>query len=111
VGDLTSRGIGFRQVANGALELQVHNGTSLSNVTSSFTPTANITYDVVITSDGAGNATLFVNGSSVATSANAPTGNNGAGYNTLEIEAQNTSTIAGSAMSYYSAGNFIQINI
>jgi hypothetical protein len=109
-GDLSVRGIGFRQVANGALELQVHNGTSLFNVTSSFTPTVNQTYDVVIVADS-GTATMFVNGSSVATSANAPTALLGANTGVLEIEAQNTSTLSGSAMQYVASDMFVQTNL
>jgi hypothetical protein len=109
-GDLSQRGIGFRQVANGALELQVHNGTTLYNVTSSFTPTANQSYDVVIIAD-AGTATMYVNGSSVATSANAPTATLGSTVGILDIEAQNTSTLSGSAMTYSSSDIFVQTNL
>jgi len=109
-GDLSVRGIGFRQVANGALELQVHNGTSIFNVTSSFTPTANQAYDVVIVAD-AGTATMYVNGSSVATSANAPTALLGANTGVLEIEAQNTSSLSGSAMQYVGSDMFVQTNL
>jgi hypothetical protein len=109
-GDLAQRGIGFRQVANGALELQVHNGTTLYNVTSSFTPTANQSYDVVIIADG-GTATMYVNGSSVATSANAPTATLGSTVGILDIEAQNTSVLSGSAMTYSSSDIFVQTNL
>jgi len=109
-GDLSVRGIGFRQVANGALELQVHNGTTLYNVTSSFTPTANQSYDVVIVAD-AGTATMFVNGSSVATSANAPTALLGTNTGILEVETQNTAIITGSALNYSSSDMFVQTNL
>jgi len=109
-GDLAVRGIGFRQVANGALELQVHNGTSLFNVTSTFTPTANQSYDVVIVAD-AGTATMFVNGSSVATSSNAPTALLGTNVGILEVETQNTSTLSGSAMNYNCSDMFAQTNL
>jgi len=109
-GDLAQRGIGFRQVANGALELQVHNGTSLFNVTSSFTPTTNQSYDVVIVAD-AGTATMYVNGSSVATSANAPTATLTSTIGILDIEAQNTSSLSGSAMTYSASDIFVQTNL
>ena len=109
-GDLAVRGIGFRQVANGALELQVHNGTTLYNITSSFTPTANQSYDVVIVAD-AGTATMFVNGSSVATSANAPTALLGTNYGILEVETQNTATLTGSALNYSASDMFVQTNL
>jgi hypothetical protein len=77
VGDLTRRGFGW--TVNGGsgsrfLVLQVHNGTTLSNVTSSFAVTSGIGFDWDVESDGAGNITLYVNGSSVATSASGPTG-------------------------------------
>jgi hypothetical protein len=55
-----------------ALVLEVHDGTTLTSVTSSFTPTFNQTFDVVCYSDGAGNVTLYVNGNSVATTAAGP---------------------------------------
>jgi hypothetical protein len=109
-GDLASRGIGFRQVSNGALELQVHNGTTLYNVTSTFTPTANQCYDVVIVADG-GTATMYVNGSSVATSANAPTTVLGTNAGILNAESQNTSTLSGSAMYYTFSDTFVQTNL
>jgi hypothetical protein len=109
-GDLAVKGIGFRQVANGALELQVHNGTTLYNVTSTFTPTANQCYDVVIVADG-GTVTMYVNGSSVATSANAPTTVLTINVGILNAECQNTSTLSGSAMNYTFSDTFVQTNL
>jgi len=109
-GDLASRGIGFRHVANGAIELQVHNGTTLYNVSSSFTPTANQSFDVVIVAES-GTATLYVNGSSVATSANAPTVVLTSTVGTMQIEAQNTSALSGSAMTYSCSDFFVQTNL
>jgi RNA 3'-terminal phosphate cyclase len=40
----------------------VHNGTGLTSTTSSYTPSNATAYDVVVTSDGAGNCALYVNG-------------------------------------------------
>jgi hypothetical protein len=77
VGDLTRRGIGWKVVGGSGsrfLELQVHNGTTLSSVTSSYAVTSNVAFDWDVESDGAGNVTLYVNGSSVATSTGGPTG-------------------------------------
>jgi hypothetical protein len=76
VGDLTSAGIGVKYVPNGAnfdFQLQVHNGTTLTSVTSS-TQYAGGVADLEVISDGAGNATLYLNGASVATTTGAPTG-------------------------------------
>jgi hypothetical protein len=76
------------------MELQVHNGTTLYNVTSSFTPTANTAFDFMIYSDGVGNATLYVNDSQVATSANAPTGNSSNTFNYMFCETDISATVA-----------------
>jgi hypothetical protein len=102
IGDLATRGFGVRCLYGDALELQVHDGTTLSNVTSSFTPTIATTgtpFDVRVESDGAGNVTLFVNGSSVATSANGPTNTGPSGRNQIyyELESASTNTNAPSA--------------
>jgi hypothetical protein len=67
----------------GVLVLEVHDGTGYYTVNSSFTPTFNQLFDVACYSDGAGNAYLYVNGSQVATSANAPSTNGGATYQTV----------------------------
>ena len=77
VGDLTRRGMGWK-VTGGTgsrfLTLQVHNGTTLTSVTSSFAVIGGQAFDWDIISDGAGNVTLYVNGSSVATTSAGPTG-------------------------------------
>jgi hypothetical protein len=77
VGDLTRRGFGWKMIGGAGsrfLLLQVHNGTTLTSVTSSYAVTANIAFDWDVESDGAGNVTLYVNGTSVATSSAGPTG-------------------------------------
>jgi hypothetical protein len=67
----------------GVLVLEVHDGTNYNTVNSSFTPTFNQLFDVECYSDGNGNAYLYVNGSQVATSANAPSTNGGTTYQTI----------------------------
>lgn len=100
VGDLSNRGFGVRCLYGNAMELQVHDGTTLRNVTSSFTPTiatSGTAFDVRVESDGAGNVTLFVNGSSVATSANGPTdqgAGNGRNLAQFELESASSNTNA-----------------
>jgi len=82
VGDLTRKGIGFKMTGGTGsrfLLLQAHDGTTLSSVTSSFAVTDGVAFDWDVESDGAGNVTLYVNGSSVATSTGGPTGNSSAG--------------------------------
>ena len=76
-GDMSAAqsGIGFKLPGGGAsaMILQVSNGTTLTNVTSSFTPAARQVFDWKIYSDGAGNVTLYINDSSVATTTAGPT--------------------------------------
>ena len=76
VGDLTTAGIGVKYIPNGAnldFQLQVHNGTTLTSVTSS-TQYAGGVADLEVVSDGAGNAVLYLNGNQVASTTGAPTG-------------------------------------
>jgi hypothetical protein len=111
IGDLTSRGLMIKVAGSGALQLMVHNGTALTTTTSSFTPSNASVYDVVVTSDGAGNCALFVNGSSVATSTGGPTANSGASYYGLHFETENTSVITGSPQSICISNTFVQVNV
>jgi hypothetical protein len=103
VGDLTRRGMGWK-VTGGTgsrfLNLQVHNGTTLTNVASSFAVTGNVAFDWDIISDGAGNVTLYVNGASVATSSAGPTGLHNL---TPAIWQEEYSTSAAPAITYHTA--------
>jgi len=110
IGDLSSRGVMLKVSAGNAIQLLVHNGTSLTTTTSSYTPTNSTSYDVVVTSDGSGTATLYVNGSSVATSSSAPTSGVSNG-NFFMFEVENTSTIAsGGGQNLYFSDFFTQVN-
>ena len=78
IGVPTVRSIGFSMTASAdtvynPLVLEVHNGTTLTTVTSSFTPLLNKVFEVLCYSDGAGNVTLYVNNVAVATSSAGPT--------------------------------------
>ena len=111
-GDLTERGIMIKQTANGALQLQVHNGTTLASaVTSSFTPIQSSAYDVLVISDGAGNATLYVNDVSVATSTGAPTTAGAINTHQIQIMVENSATITGNAMAIQASDVFFQQNL
>jgi hypothetical protein len=99
-GDLTVSGIGVRCLFGQALEIQCHNGTSLTNFTTSFTPTFNnIVFEVLIESDGAGNCTCFVNGTQVGTTTGAPTSFSGSNryWTNFELISATTNTNAPSA--------------
>ena len=108
--DLSARGLMVKVAGSGAMQLLVHNGTTLTTTTSSFTPSNGQAYDVVVVSDGSGNATLYVNGSSVATSTGAPTSAGATNAGQLTFETQNTSTLANSAMSVCGSDFFVQVN-
>ena len=100
----SENGIGWKVAGGGsaALVLTVSNGTTLTEVTSSFTPTLQQVFDWKIYSDGAGNVTLWVNDSQVATSTGGPTLSTAESYNFyLEIVDQTASTATRFAM-----GNF-----
>jgi hypothetical protein len=77
-GDLVTaqKGIGWKFAGGGssALVLTVTNGSVRTDVTSSFTPVAKQAFDWSMYSDGAGNVTLFVNDTQVATTTLGPTG-------------------------------------
>lgn len=74
-GNMTSRGIGIKKVGGSsqAVVLTVHDGTTLTDTTSSYTYVTETGFYWMIYSDGAGNVTLYINGSSVATSTGGPT--------------------------------------
>jgi hypothetical protein len=76
-GDLNRRGFGWEVIGNATtryLTLSVHDGTTLTKVTSSYVVTNGTIFDWDVISDGAGNVTLYVDGDSVATTALGPTG-------------------------------------
>lgn len=77
VGVLARRGYGWRATGGAGtryLSLEVHNGTTLTSVTSTYALVAGIAFDWDLISDGAGTVTLYVNGTQVATSTAGPTG-------------------------------------
>jgi hypothetical protein len=90
-------GIGWKVAGGGssALVMTVSNGTTLTETTSSFTPTGSQVFDWKIYSDGAGNVTLWVNDSQVATSSGGPTTSTAEQYNMyMEIVDQTASATA-----------------
>jgi hypothetical protein len=97
-GDLTRKGFGIRVTGTNAVELQVHDGTNLANVSSSFSYTSAQAFDVRIVSNN-GTVTLFINDSQVATSSAGPTGANAANtHNNLQIEIEGVTAQTNSAI-------------
>lgn len=74
----TTKGVGFKIIGSGPVQLVVSNGTGTTTVStnSTFTPTAAVAFDAEIISDGAGNVSLYINGSTTAsaTTTGGPTG-------------------------------------
>jgi len=108
--DLSMRGLQVKVAGSGALQLLVHNGTTLTTTTSSYTPSNGVSYDIVVTSDGAGNCALYVNGSSVATSTGGPTSAGATNAGFMMFEVQNTSTLTGSPQNICISDYFVQVN-
>ena len=100
-GELTLRGVGVRQIANGALELVVHDGTTFTAVTSSYTPAVNSSTDIRIVSDGAGNVTLFNNDTQIATTSAGPSTAGSTNNGFLTIESENIGVITGTNNTLY----------
>jgi len=101
--DPTGPSIGwYRQGgASMPISLMVHNGTTLTKVASASSygsgSTAVIRY--MVYSDGAGNVTLYINGTSVATTALGPTGSTTAA--TAQFTASTSSTASSTARVYF----------
>ena len=74
-GNMTLKGIGLKKVGGVAstVSLTVHNGTSLTDVSSSVTVADGGGIHWQIYSDGIGNVTLYINGTQAATTAAGPT--------------------------------------
>jgi hypothetical protein len=110
VGDLAARGIGWRYSggASNFVELMVHNGTTLTTVNSSFHPTTSaFSWDIV--SDGSGNVTLYINGSSVATTSAGPSTRATSGQCLYQEEAVLTTTSTGNFIRFYCARGAIYV--
>jgi hypothetical protein len=100
-GNITQKGIGLYLPGGGASEVQltVHNGTTRTDVASGFTPASNSTFHYMVTSDGAGNVSLYINGTLRCQTSAGPTGTTTSNYNGYEEQvdcnASNTTRYAG----------------
>ena len=95
-GNLSSslRGIGWNVAGGGSavMNLQVSNGSTVTTVASSFTPTLRQAFDWTLYSDGSGNVTLYINDSQVATTSAGPTGTQSNGLYLEGVDAIGAST-------------------
>lgn len=109
-GDPTTKSIGVSFNGTSNLNLIVHDGTTLTTVTTTFMPVHLQSFDCYIVSEGNGVVTLFVNGTQVATTTLGPTGN-GVGTPNHSVEAQNIAPLAvgTSTMGAYYCNHTIEI--
>jgi hypothetical protein len=110
VGDLSQRGIGWKYTCGTSqvVQLMVHNGTTLTTVNSSFTPSGSaFSWDIV--SAGDGNVTLYINGSSVATTTAGPSTRATSTQCLYQEEAVLTATSTNSYTRFYCARGAIYV--
>jgi len=106
----TDKQVQIKVTASNAIQLLVANGSTLTTTTSTFTPSNASAYDAVVISDGSGNVSLYVNGSSVATSTGGPTSAQGNLYSQFYFETQNTSSLTNGNMIILGSSFFAQVN-
>jgi hypothetical protein len=97
--DLTSSNRGMMVKVQGnanALQFLVANGSNLDTINTTFIPSNNMAYDVLMISDG-GVAQLFINDVLSATSSNAPTTAQGDNLGVISMEAANIGVTVNSA--------------
>jgi hypothetical protein len=110
VGDLSARGLGWKYTCGTSqvVQLMVHNGTTLTTVNSSFTPSGTaFSWDIV--SDGNGTVTLYINGSSVATTTAGPSTRATSTQCLYQEEAVLTATSTNSYTRFYCARGAIYV--
>jgi hypothetical protein len=110
VGDLAAHGIGWKYTTGTSqfVQLMVHNGTTLTTVNSSFTP-SNVAFDWDIVSEGNGNVTLYINGSSVATTSSGPSTRTSSTQCLYQEEAVVNGTIPNAFCRFYCARGAIYV--
>ena len=109
-GDMTQKGFGIKRVGgtSSVIQLIAHNGTSQTSVSTSSAPGLLQSVNWTIYSDGAGNVTLYINGSQAATTSAGPTGLNTAGQSVYREQVECASG-SGALHSIHSTGGWIYI--
>ena len=95
-GDPTARSVGIRQIASNVIELIVHNGTTLTSVSTSFVPSVPIVTDMRIISDGTGNVSLYINDVLSASTSSGPNSSSAGSFSAayITVEAENLAVIS-----------------
>jgi hypothetical protein len=83
------------------MQIMAHDGTSLTNYTTTFTPALSQSFDLLLVSDGAGTVEAFVNGSSVGSTTGGPTtADSTTGRNYVNVRVENTSSFTSGPQLY-----------
>jgi hypothetical protein len=104
VGDLSVKGFGIR-IDGTSVYLQVHDGTTLTEVLSSHTISG--AFDCIVESLGTGTVNLIINGSQVATTTAGATGSPGVTYPIASLEIESTASSTAGTVSIMSPGVFM----
>lgn len=105
IGPLAVRGLGFEVRGGGALWLTTHNGTARTDTNTNFTLGVNITYEIIVESNGFGEAIIFVDGRLIASSSGAPTTSLDSSSQAFVIEATTTDQ----SVSFIGLDRFLQV--
>ena len=109
-GNPTTKAIGISFAGNGVVKLIVNDGTTFRSFDTTFTPAYITLFDCVIISDGAGNVSLYINGTLQASTSLGPVG---LGVNSFDhrIECENTAVIATPPMGAYYANQTLNVEV
>jgi hypothetical protein len=92
---LNSRSYGWEwNFANRTMNIIAHNGTTLTTAPVTWNPVGFRTYEIAVTSNGAGTITLYIDGVQMGTSSGGPTDANGISAVWWQTEIQNEATAA-----------------
>lgn len=101
-GDIAGRGCAIKFAGNGFVQLQVHDGTTLTTVSTTTVLAVSTWTDLRINSDGLGNFTLLINDVVSATTSGGPTTASGINANYISLESENLAVVASPMGAYIS---------
>jgi hypothetical protein len=110
-GTLASRGYGWEwDFSAKTISIIAHNGTSLTTTAQTWTPSANRTYEITVTSNGSGTITLYIDGTQIGTGTGGPTDTNSTSQIWWQMEIENQATAASQQTIYYQNPKVITSN-
>ena len=108
--NFANKGIGIKKVGgvSSYVNLTVHDGTNLTDVPTTYQNADGENFEWVIYSDGAGNVTLYINGSQAATTSAGPTGL-GPANNGQYVEQVYAASLPGVRQNMWNSGGWLYI--